>query len=230
MSVALLQRWWPNKPVKHVLKTDLFDEVFSDGLYPALQVRAKHIFGIDISNSIVSAATRKYPQIHALVADVRQLPFKDHCFDLIVSNSTLDHFHTVDEIDQALAELLRVLRPGGQMLVTLDNLRNPKIALRQVLPFGILKQLGVVPYFVGKTLGPRRLIRFASQAGAHVVDVETTMHCPRILAVAAANALQDRASLATQECFSRALMVFEHFSRWPTHSFTGHFVAVRVIK
>jgi SAM-dependent methyltransferase len=230
VNLALLRSWWPGESVGRILKTDLFDEVFGEGLYPFLRMSAGSISGIDISESIISAARRKCPELQTAVADVRRLPFKDNRFDLVISNSTLDHFQAASDISVAVSELYRVLRPGGQIVLTLDNLRNPMIALRQALPYRLLNALGVVPYFVGSTLGPRGLCRVVEQAGFRVIDTASLMHCPRLIAVAIAGQLQRHAKRPAQKKFLRSLMAFEKLSRLPTHSLTGHFVAVRVVK
>jgi len=164
------------------------------------------------------------------VADVRRLPFGDDKFDLIISNSTLDHFETTAEITVALRELYRVLKPGGQLLLTLDNLQNPMIALRQALPFRLLKKLGVVPYFVGSTFGPGKLCREVRESGFRVTDTTALVHNPRVVAVAIAGMLQRRTTGLTQQRFLRFLMAFEKLSNLPTKFFTGHFVAVRAVK
>jgi len=230
VNLALLQSWWPDKPVETVLKTDLFDEAFGDGLHPFMRSNDRSINGIDISATIIAEVKRKFPEIHAAVADVRQLPFKNDHFDLIISNSTLDHFKVASEISVAVAELYRVLRPGGQMVLTLDNLRNPMITLRHILPFRLLHSLGVVPYFMGATFGPRGLHKMVRQAGFQVIDTASIMHCPRVVAVAVAGLLQRHAKRPAQQRLLRRLMAFEKLSRLPTHSFSGHFVAVKAVK
>ena len=45
------------------------------------------------------------------------------------------------------------------MILTLDNLANPIILLRNGLPFHLLYYMKIVPYYVGVTLGPYRLQR-----------------------------------------------------------------------
>ena len=84
--------------------------------------------------------------------------------------STLDHFRSHSEIVTSLRELLRVLRPGGQLLLTLDNPANPLVGLRNALPFGLLHRLRIVPYYVGATCGPRGLRRLLPQVGFEVLE------------------------------------------------------------
>jgi SAM-dependent methyltransferase len=47
--------------------------------------------------------------------DGRKLPFEDHAFDSIFSSETFEHVFNLEEM---IPELYRVLKPGGQMLIT----------------------------------------------------------------------------------------------------------------
>lgn len=230
VNLELIRRWWPDDPVERVLKTDLFDEAFGEGLYAFMHMNAGSVSGIDISAAIVSSVRSRFPELQSLATDVRRLPFANNSFDLIVSNSTLDHFQEASDIGIAVGELYRVLRPGGQMVLTMDNLRNPVIALRHILPFRLLNFLGVAPYQVGSTFGPRGLRKLVNQAGFRVIDTTFVMHCPRVIAVAIARLMQRWAKLSTQQRLLRGLMALEKLSYLPIHSFTGHFVAVRIVK
>jgi SAM-dependent methyltransferase len=163
-------------------------------------------------------------------ADVRCLPFASGSFDVIVSPSTLDHFAVSHEIVASLRELWRVLRTGGQLLLTLDNLANPAVALRNTLPFRLLHRLGIVPYYVGATYTPRRLRHILQGVGFEVLEVDAVMHCPRILVVMMAQMLEGRLGPETQRRFARYLMAFERLSCWPTRFLTGYFIAVRAMK
>jgi SAM-dependent methyltransferase len=120
---SLLDGWLPEL-VDSVLKTDLFDEIAGEGLVGSLAARAGRVVGIDVSPWVVRKAVSRNPGLEGVVADVHALPFEPTSFDLVVSNSTLDHFESRDEIDHALDELARVLRPGGTLVVTLDNAAN----------------------------------------------------------------------------------------------------------
>jgi SAM-dependent methyltransferase len=230
VNTALFGHWLPNHKVDFLLKTDLFDESLGKGLYPLLELHATRVIGMDISVLTSRSAKSRHPGLAVVGGDVRRLPFADGVFDIIVSNSTLDHFESSDEIIDSLGELLRVLKPGGQLLLTLDNLVNPVIALRSVLPFRLLNRLKIVPYFVGTTLGPNRLRDHLECLGLMVMDVSAVMHFPRILAMAMSRVLEGHSGLKVQEGFLNLLMSFERLSRWPTRFLTGYFVAVRAIK
>ena len=52
----------------------------------------------------------------ARVGDMRQLPFADGEFDAVVSSYAIDHLRR-QERSQAIAEVARVLKPGGEFLL-----------------------------------------------------------------------------------------------------------------
>ena len=117
VNADLVERWLPAKKSGRLLKTDLFDEVASDGIYSLLATRADKICGMDISSFTATAVYRKYPEVAACAADIRRLPFANSSFDAIVSLSTVDHFADARDIDVSLRELWRVMRPGGTLVI-----------------------------------------------------------------------------------------------------------------
>jgi SAM-dependent methyltransferase len=230
VNCALLKQWLPANGLDSVLKTDLFDEMSGDGLFPVLDVMTRRVVGIDISTAILEKARLRYPEICCVAADVLHLPFAEASFDCIVSNSTLDHFESSEAIAESLAELHRVLRRGGQVILTMDNRANPIVALRNGLPFRFLNRLGITPYYVGVTCTAGELRRLLEKTGFAVEEDTTVMHCPRVFAVALAGLFDKFASSALHRCFLRILMSFEGLRRLPTERFTGYFVAVRATK
>ena len=221
----LLARWLPTHATR-ILKTDVFDEAVSEGLYPVLRQTADVVVGIDLSAESVAAARSRYPELQTHVCDVRELPFPDASFDAIVSNSTLDHFASFDDLVAGVRELARVLSPGGQLVITLDNAWNPLVALRNALPFRSLNRLGLVPYFVGVTCGPARLRVVLRQAGFDIVEMSAVMHFPRVIARVLGSGYPSRRRPAAL----RALGLLECLSRLPTRYVTGQFVASRAVR
>lgn len=230
VNCSLLRRWLSGSGLGSVLKTDLFDEMCGDGLFPMLRSMARRVVGIDISPTILEKARRRHPELCCVATDVLHLPFADGSFDCVVSNSTLDHFESREEIAASIAELHRVLRGGGQMILTMDNPENPFVALRNGLPFRILRRLGITPYYVGATCGAAELRRLLEKTGFTITEETVVLHCPRVFAVALARLFDRFAPSALNRCFLSVLMSFERMDRFPTKRVTGYFVAVRATK
>jgi len=224
VNTALLDRWLPPEKTGQLLKTDLFDEV------AFLRGKAENIIGMDISPLIVTAARNSYNDLQGTVTDIRCLPFHGNRFNTIVSISTLDHFSSEMEIINSLRELHRVLRIKGQLIITLDNLANPIVFLRSILPFRFLFRSAIVPYYVGKSLTPQRLVHILKQLDFNILETTAIMHCPRVLVVALSRFLEKTASPPTIRGFLKILISFERLSYWPTRYLTGYFTAIRAIK
>jgi hypothetical protein len=108
----------------------------------------------------------------------------------------------------------------------MDNRMNPLIALRNAIPPRLLKNTHLVPYYVGATWGPRKLRKELIRAGFEINRLDAVLHCPRVIAVAAAFLIQTVASQRLQTIFLRGLSFFELLRYFPTRFLTGHFVAV----
>ncbi len=243
LHANVLGRWLPAGPITQALKTDLFDEAAGTGLCGVLAQHCDHVVGIDISMAVASAASRTSSGLNATLCDVRQLAFADGSFDVVVSNSTLDHFTRQSDITVSLAELHRVTRPQGVLIVTLDNPRHPLVALRSLLPGRLLRALGLQPYFVGATMSLPQLVTTLKSLGWRVDDTTTMMHTVRVAAIPActwadrggAHAAGTAGTAGTAGSIVRrwlmaAMLACERLGSLPTRQFTGHFVAVRAVR
>jgi SAM-dependent methyltransferase len=230
VNCDLVSRWLPPCPGGSVLKTDLFDEFVGAGLVPRLLETFGTVTGIDISPVVVDAARARYPRMKAETADVRQLPFADGEFDAVVSNSTLDHFPSHDDIAAALVELHRVLRPGGTLLVTLDNPLNPVVAVRNALPERVRAATRLVPFAVGATYGQGGLGHLLEQTGFEVKRRNAVLHCPRVIVVLGGDFVDRHGGPATKRRYVRLFTAFEGLAKLPSRRITGHFVAALALK
>lgn len=79
-----------------------------------LKARGWDTAGIDPSTSLIGQAQRLQPDGDFKVAGAEQLPFDDEEFDLVVAYmSLLD----IQDVRVAIAEMERVLRPNGHLLI-----------------------------------------------------------------------------------------------------------------
>jgi SAM-dependent methyltransferase len=71
----------------------------------------------DLSPGMVAVALRNAEglglDVDGRVADAERIPYDDATFDLVVGHAVLHH---VPDVEQALREVLRVLRPGGRFV------------------------------------------------------------------------------------------------------------------
>jgi SAM-dependent methyltransferase len=93
--------------------TRLLDVASGPGFVAAAaQQRGSRPAGVDLSPRMVEVAQALYPGIGFKEADVEHLPFADATFDAVVCNFGIGHFPNPE---LAVAECLRVLRPGGHI-------------------------------------------------------------------------------------------------------------------
>ena len=220
----LIQRWVGESHFRRALKTDLFDESVGKGCCGALAKIADEIQGIDISAEVVQSASRRNPAMKMSVGDVRSLDFADASFDLVLSNSTLDHFATVQEIEQSIGEITRVLDENGILILTLDNPWNPIVALRNKLPQNLTRRAGLIPYFMGRTLSMPALIRAVENAGLRVQRRCYIQHAPRVAALHLCRMLSRQVRL--QSSLVTTMLAMEILAGWPTAALTGHYSAL----
>ena len=87
--------------------------------------------GVDVSTEMAAAACTR--GVNAVHASAEALPFADACFDAVFSNAAL---HWVRDHEAMLAELHRVLRPGGRFVAEFGghgNIAAIRIAFAAVL-------------------------------------------------------------------------------------------------
>ena len=100
------------------------------------------------------------------VPDTRTMPFADASFDLVIANSVLEYV-APDHLDAVMAEIHRVMAPGGQMLVlgTASRLSPREVHSRRwlvnYLPRAVDRllgkdwQRGLSPWLLARTLEGR---------------------------------------------------------------------------
>ncbi len=233
---GLMDRWVEDSGRGFALKTDLYDEAVSNhNLISLCEERCGRVFGIDVSWSVAALAKRRMLKEgkawHDVVcSDVRNLAFRPDSFDYVISNSTLDHFSHKKDITASLKELRRTMKPGGILIITLDNPSNPIVFLRNLLPYRLLKFFGFIPFYMGVTLSKSELICFLESTGFAVHGVGAIVHSPRILAIWIGFILERIGSTRITGHYLRLLGLFERVERLHTRYVSGYFVAAKASK
>ncbi len=78
-----------------------------------LSAKFAHSFGVDPIQKFVTAAKQRAPRAHSIVGVAEDLPFEDETMDYIISHVAFQHA----DRERALCEALRVLRPGGRLII-----------------------------------------------------------------------------------------------------------------
>ncbi|MEU6079300.1 methyltransferase domain-containing protein [Streptomyces sp. NPDC047108] len=78
--------------------------------------RGARVTAVDADAHMVEAARRTLPEADVRQATLPRLPFADGTFDAVTGNFVVNH---VGDPGAALAEMRRVLRPGGRLAVTI---------------------------------------------------------------------------------------------------------------
>jgi 2-polyprenyl-3-methyl-5-hydroxy-6-metoxy-1,4-benzoquinol methylase len=136
---------------------DVLDLGCLDGMIGELFIKqGNRVSGIDASRPAVEKARGR--GLNAVCSDLNSVfPFADASFDVVFAGEVIEH---VGDVDHVATEILRVLRPGGSLVVTTPNLaslgrralllcnRNPYIENSPADPTAV----GHVRYFIRSTL------------------------------------------------------------------------------
>lgn len=118
-------------PMRRELLSDLRGDILDVGCGPGTNFEHyrpdAHVTAVDYSEHMLPLARRTLlalPQPHAVIevrqADATALPFQDASFDAYVSTLVLC---SVDDLEAAVEEAWRVLRPGGALRL-LEHIRS----------------------------------------------------------------------------------------------------------
>ena len=112
-KMRAIRRVAPDDRVRRVLEVGGGQSGLTSMLYPSAQV-----VSIDLEPSFGRSGSNRRPGQAFLAADATRLPFRDGGFDAVTYFDVLEH---IPDDQRAVAEALRVLAPGGSLLVTSPN-------------------------------------------------------------------------------------------------------------
>jgi len=100
------------------------------------------IVAIDVSPELLAIAKTNHsaPNVRYQLENAYEMTYDDAVFDSVVGSSVLHHL----EIEKALRDVYRVLKPAGTIFFTEPNMLNPQIAIQKNIPW-IKRKLGDSP-------------------------------------------------------------------------------------
>lgn len=108
------------------------------------------IYGVDLTaRYLKKIPVKKYKQkISLKKADVRKLPFKANTFDFVLCAAVLEYMQNKKELDKAVNELKRVLKPHGMLVVSVPHKNNFTEFIRKDIIGKFISQNAKDPYFI----------------------------------------------------------------------------------
>jgi SAM-dependent methyltransferase len=109
---------------------------------PQLARTGADVVAIDVSPELLEIARTNYsaPNVQYQIENAYALSYDDAVFDSVVGSSILHHL----EIEPALRDVYRVLKPAGTIFFTEPNMLNPQIAVQKNIPW-VKRKLGDSP-------------------------------------------------------------------------------------
>ena len=87
-----------------------------------LLARGFGVVGVDVSEANLRIARERHPGLDTRLADLGALPFESSSVEAAVCLEVLEH---VEHDEAALREIRRMLRPGGQLVVSVPSAEAP---------------------------------------------------------------------------------------------------------
>ncbi len=140
-------------------ESNILDIGCHDGTFLSLvKNRNNNFYGIEASDWGVEKSRKKGIEIQQFFFDDKAgLPYEDNFFDIVVAGEIIEH---IFDTDLFLAEIRRVLKHGGKLLISTPNIAS--LGRRFLLLFGISPlvelspnehgSVGHIRYFTFKTL------------------------------------------------------------------------------
>ncbi|MBI3940948.1 MAG: class I SAM-dependent methyltransferase [Acidobacteria bacterium] len=226
-EIALIQQHFGLLEGKRVLKLDLWNEAVNTRLLQWIESQGTKAFGFDISHVTASRAYRNCQKdrshIYLAQGDIRHIPFKSNCFDFVYSMGTIEH---IDEYQDALREVHRVLESGGKAIIGVPHKWN--LFLRPLLVGG-LEWFHRYPYSPEKSFSHREIRRVLETTGFSVQARTGLLAFPGILRMTELFLL--RRDIRLYKVLPLLFRPFEYLeTRWEWARAFGYLIALVVEK
>jgi ubiquinone/menaquinone biosynthesis C-methylase UbiE len=153
----------------------------------------KTVVGLDLSHMFLCNGGYK-DKIDLITADASKLPFKGESFDFIGACAVIEH---IPNLGEALTEMVRILKPGGSIIIKSPNLLSPLIPIRALLNL-VVGRPGIPVFAETIRQGLRTLLFNTSMSFKKMMSskIDFTVRYPDLTSPGKPDA--DAANLATQ--------------------------------
>jgi ubiquinone/menaquinone biosynthesis C-methylase UbiE len=189
----------------------------------------------DISPGMVSAAERNANllgfDIEGHVADAELLPYDDATFDLVVGHAVIHH---LPDVEKAFREMVRVLRPGGRVVISGEPTRYGDYVARRLsrATWWAVTRATRLPLVRRRWARPKEELDESSRAAALEAVVDLRTFDPDELARTVERAGAEQVRTVTEELtaawFGWPVRTLEHAVnpdrlgwRWATFAYQG---------
>lgn len=130
--------WILNQIIGSYNQLNILEAGCGSGYFSAqMAKRGGQVTLLDISDKSLQIAEEyfkknKIEQFKIVKANILKMPFNDNYFDLVWSGGVLEHFFDDGKI-RAIAEMLRVAKPGGKLIIMVPN--------KWSIPFYFIKKI-----------------------------------------------------------------------------------------
>lgn len=160
--------------------------------------------GVDPSEGMLRVLQQRTGKVRGVIGTGTSLEFPDDSFDLVYCVAVMHHIAAADDVRRTLAEMVRVAKPGGRVLIWDHNPRNPYWRLL----------MARVPQDTGeeRLIGVTELLRGLAEAGAEPVLVTRSGMVPdftprsMIAAAAGAERVVERTPLVRGICAHNVIL------------------------
>ncbi|ABR30967.1 methyltransferase type 11 [Thermosipho melanesiensis] len=115
--------------IKREFKENRFEKIAEIGCgdcrvlkFVGEQLNCRELIGIDISKSAIEKAKGLYKnKIVLKLGTATDIPIQDNYCDIVLSLGVIEHYKLKEDMERAVKEMYRVLKPGGVAVIMVPN-------------------------------------------------------------------------------------------------------------
>lgn len=129
-------------------------------LVQELSDRGCRVWALDAAPEVIAQCRARFqqlPNVHCCIGSATALAFPEGRFDAVICLGVIDR---IRDYEQAVSELLRVLKPGGMLFLSFPNLHSPYAVWRAFVFYPVVHALQALRALLTRRPPPPRLPSF----------------------------------------------------------------------